>query len=198
MIRDRNTTIALIIASAMIQLFIQTINGERFNVPGTLGGTLAFILIPYLLSLLIRFIIRVTTKKFSENSFFTTFMIAWVLVILSSIVTAKYESNLKKDDSSATSASDFKYSPRGCLFEITYKQKPSIKQLPIVNGKSILRGEEASVTLQGEYFKSELFVLSTDTIKSLEEDSQIYFLNQYAINNGFDHPEFKEIGRAHV
>lgn len=144
MIKNRNTTIGLIIAFAAIQIFMQVvIRGDELNLASILGGTLGLVLIPYLLTLFIRWINKALSWDFSENSFFKTFLIIWILVVISNIVTANYESGqIKKNN--PVGQSSYKYSPNGCLYEIEFQTKPKITQASTTNGESIVKNGNRS------------------------------------------------------
>jgi hypothetical protein len=191
MIKNRNTTIGLIIASIAIQLFIQIIKGREINIPEILGGTLAMMLLPYLLTLLIRLISKAFSWDFNEIVFFKTFFAIWIIVALSNIVAA----NDKSADQSSTTDRPltFKYSPEGSIYEIEFMTKPKISEISTTDGKAILKAEVAELVMTEDkgYIKSEFIILGKDTVKHFSTDALYSILKQYSISNGLSNPEFR-------
>ena len=192
MIKNRNTTIGLIIASVIAETLILIIKGSQLNVAEIAGGTVGFILIPYLLTILIRWICKVTSIDFTESSFFKTFLTIWIILILLNIVS----SNQSLGQSKVNIDSDqsfYTYSPKGCLFEIQFKEKPKINEISTTNGNARLKAEVAELVMVDDrgYVKSELIILGRDTIKYFNRGKLSNILEEYSVSNGFAHPQFK-------
>lgn len=87
MIKDKSTTIAFIVASitlhALIALFVKDLNIGEF-----IGGAFALMFWSYLLTLLIRWLNKLFGAQFTDNSFFKTFMVVWILIALSQYISS--------------------------------------------------------------------------------------------------------------
>ena len=193
MIKDRNTTIGLFVASFVVQVLLNNIKGEQFEIAGILGGTISLMLLPYLVTLLIKGTNKLLSREFSEKAFFVTFLTVYIIFVLAGLVT----SNFEKSNISGRQAQDqsrFTYSPRGCLYEIKFKYLPKINELSTTDGKRVLKAEVAELVMNEDngYVKSEFFVFSKDTLDHINNDVLYDLLKVYAINNGFDNPQFQK------
>ena len=193
MVKDRNTTIGFVLASILVQILFQVIKGIQLNIVGILGGTFGLMLLPYLLTLSIRWIYKALSWDFNENSFLWTFITIWIIVLFLNLVTIIYESGQRQVDIGSDKSSSYKYSPKGCLYQIEFKNKPKIGELATTDGKSILKAEAAELVMTDDkgFVKSEFIVLGKDTIKSFTKDILYNILMEYSLSNGLAHPEFK-------
>lgn len=84
MIKNRNTTIAFIVASLAVSFF--RVYFEPLSFVEILGNAVALMIGPALISLLVLLVNRLLRWKFDERSFFWTFLVVWIFFACSQLV----------------------------------------------------------------------------------------------------------------
>jgi hypothetical protein len=85
-VKNRNTIIGLIIVSIVAQAIILLFKRSRLDVAEMIGGTVALILLPYLLTLLIKLTLEAASEHFNDTSFFKTLIALWMIVYIFNVV----------------------------------------------------------------------------------------------------------------
>ncbi len=71
--------------SLLASIGIQILQNET-NIGAILGGAIALILGPYLITILVKYLNNLFKWSFTEKSFLVTFMVTWCIFILLNIV----------------------------------------------------------------------------------------------------------------
>jgi hypothetical protein len=79
----RHSLIVLIIVSVIASLIIQ-LKRKEFNIGLTLGGAFVFLIVPYLISSLIKYGLKISSwnLNFEDKSFLKTFIVIWCIWVL--------------------------------------------------------------------------------------------------------------------
>lgn len=80
----RNTILAIIAISIIASSGIQFLRHEA-NVGSILGGALAFIFGPFIITSLIKYINKLLTWDFTDKSFLVTFLVVWCIFFVLNI-----------------------------------------------------------------------------------------------------------------
>ena len=198
----RNKTFIAIFLSFLIGVLAQIYIGDFQRQPdltnkiavimgGAIGFLIAVIILPSIIAL-IRFLRK---KTFSHSTFAG---ITYIMLVILSIIMFVGQWNLKAiQESPINNDKDgsltYKYSPKGCLYEIEFKSKPKINKLSTLEGKSILVSEVSELAMvdDGGYVKSEFAILGRDTVSAYTKQILYNLLTEYSLRNGLSHPELK-------
>lgn len=87
-IKNRNITVGFSVASLAIVAITQIIKGTNFNSAEILGGGIALMAFPFVLTVWIKWINRMFAWRFDKASFLRTFLIIWICMALISVLSA--------------------------------------------------------------------------------------------------------------
>lgn len=127
--------------------------------------------------------------------------IALTIMALAGLSTFVDNYEARKSQEKHLAFSQYLYSPKECLYQVEFPEKPKIDEVSSTNGVSVLKSEIAELSMPDDesYVRSEFIVLGRDTLKNFTIDILHTILKQYSINNGLSNPEFRdsenELGR---
>jgi hypothetical protein len=83
----RNSLFVLITVSVIASTIIQ-VQGKESNIGSILGGAIAFIFVPYVISSLIKYGFKISSwnLNFQDKSFLKTFIVIWSIWVLLSAI----------------------------------------------------------------------------------------------------------------
>jgi hypothetical protein len=192
-VKNNKLVVGFIIASIIAKISIVTLVVKSANpdIGDVVGSVLAYLLFPlggaYLLGWMYE---RLFFKEFSDISFKWIYAGLWISTVVANSITI--DPNQAKN--SLVSSNEFKYSPKDCLFEVTFQEKPKISEISSTDGKSILYAEVAELTSAKDraYMKTEYIRVGQDTLKNFTPELIYEMAKNYSLSNGIENPEIKQ------
>lgn len=85
MIRNKRIQLTLFAASILASILIMVLRGRELNFGEVLGGGVGLMLVPFLIAMLTKWIVKAFKKSFTDKAFLTVFLFGWVLLMLVNI-----------------------------------------------------------------------------------------------------------------
>jgi len=136
-----------------------------------------------LVPILIAFLAGFWTKSF-RGIFFTTWLILVGLIWLGR--------NVTPTTTEVAASNAFVYGPENCPFQVTFSEKPKIKQTEVMGDGKRIPSELAEVERNGIVQRTEL-AFSTNYSSSFSQEQIYDFFEQYSELNGFEFPEMSYV-----
>lgn len=181
----RNQLILFLLFSFFIEIINEYLKPGDLNIAAAIGGALGLFLFSYIITIIVKRILKLFKIQVSSAMFFRTYMFIWILFSISGFVIPLENNDTLKD-------TKYTYSPESCKYEITFSSKPNIKNASVPIEDGFLNGEiaEFSSNKDESFQRVEFYVVDKAIIENLDRESLYTILNQYSINNGLSNPEF--------
>jgi|GEM_PF-6402972 len=86
MIRDKRIQLILFAASILASILIMVLRRRELNFGEVLGGAVGLMLVPFLVAMLTKWIVKAFAKGFTDKAFLTVFLFGWGLLVLANIL----------------------------------------------------------------------------------------------------------------
>ena len=86
MIRDKRIQLPLFGASILASILIMVPRRRELNFGEVLGGAVGLMLVPFLIVMLTKWIVKAFAKPLADKAFLTVFLFGWVLLVLANIL----------------------------------------------------------------------------------------------------------------
>lgn len=186
-----------IIISLVSLLFAFFVKYEDFQAPsadmaiaGTFGYAFSLLIYPGILALIVGGIYKLFGKEFNKKSFKSTFLVAWVIILLFSFIGNLSDVNATTDRSEYDGPN--MYEANRNEYVVAFPNEPDISQN--IFFESALESETAELVLPDvqSMLRAETFIYTDEINMSFSDEETIkIILEEHITTNGLSHSELR-------
>jgi hypothetical protein len=196
---DRNKLLSFFGLSLLFTFLIELFLKPTINWPGMIGKGIGLFLWTLLLTYILKGLFHIFKSDFDSKRFYKVYLVLWSIFLVSIIV-----SSMKIKESIVNiqpkESQRYIYSPSNCIYEVTFPEKPILKQASVENGSGFVNGEVGELILKDKGVqKIEFYQLDKSLIENMNKAVLLNFLKEYSKNNGLSNCDYLyediELGR---
>lgn len=175
-----------IVSAFLVEIFLS----KTINWPGIIGTGIGLFLWTLVITYLIKGVAFLFKSRFDDKRFYNVYLGLWILFLVSIISSTYTAESVGTTESSVPTR--YVYSPSRCIYEVTFYEKPTLKQASIEYGNGFLNGEvgELYISEEKSLQKIEFYQLDKLIVNKMDKTVLLEFLRTYSKSNGLNNCDY--------